>query len=150
MGLDMYLSKKIYIGAHYEHNKVTGEITIKKNGELVKINLNKVSEVTERVGYWRKANHIHSWFVKNVQNGEDDCKEYTVEKEQLGELLDLCTLVLKDHSLASQLLPTEEGFFFGSTDYDEYYYSDLADTVKILTEVLKDQDYCEYTYQSSW
>ena len=43
MGLDMYLTKKIYVGANYEHNKVTGRITIKKDGEPVKVNLKKVT-----------------------------------------------------------------------------------------------------------
>jgi len=23
-------------------------------------------------GHWRKANHIHDWFVKNVKGGVDD------------------------------------------------------------------------------
>ena len=30
-------------------------------------------ETHEEVGYWRKANAIHGWFVRNVQNGKDDC-----------------------------------------------------------------------------
>ena len=39
----------------------------------------------EEVGYWRKANQIHKWFVDNVQDGVDDCGEYKVTKEQLIE-----------------------------------------------------------------
>lgn len=35
-------------------------------------------------------------------------------------------------------LPTEEGFFFGSTDYDEYYVYQLDETIKQLEEVVEE------------
>ena len=41
---------------------------------------------------------------------------------------------IKDSSLAKELLPTAEGFFFGSTDYNEYYYQDLVNTKKIIEQ----------------
>lgn len=43
---------------------------------------------------WRKANQIHNWFVGNVQNGVDDCDAHEVSKEQLEDLLEICTNVL--------------------------------------------------------
>lgn len=52
----------------------------------------------EEIGYWRKANAIHNWFVENVQNGVDDCGEYEVSKSDLKELLSLCKEV-KDNSV---------------------------------------------------
>ncbi len=45
--------------------------------------LNKVTYIIEDCGYWRKANGIHAWFVQNVQEGEDDCKEYYVSQSKL-------------------------------------------------------------------
>jgi len=76
MGLDMYLKKRTYVGANYDHNNVKGSIylTVGKNCKELPIQLNRVSYIEENVGYWRKANHIHAWFVENVQNGVDDCK----------------------------------------------------------------------------
>ena len=42
------------------------------------------SRIIEQVGYWRKANQIHNWFVENVQDGEDDCCYHNeVTKEYL-------------------------------------------------------------------
>lgn len=35
-------------------------------------------------------------------------------------------------------LPTEEGFFFGSTDYDEYYIYQLDETIKQLSKVVSE------------
>lgn len=51
--------------------------------------------IIDQVGYWRKANAIHDWFVRNVQDGEDDCHYHNeVTKEILEELLDICETVL--------------------------------------------------------
>ena len=106
---------------------------------LFKRNLNKPKEDTIDVGYWRKANQIHNWFVENVQNGVDDCGEYTVSPSQLKELLEICKQIheTKDPKIAKTLLPTTEGFFFGSTDYDEDYFYDIKETITILTNVLE-------------
>lgn len=106
----------------------------------------------EEVGYWRKANAIHRWFVENIQDGVDDCGKYEVEKEKLEELLAYCKEVLEDHSKAEELLPTQCGFFFGSTEYDEWYFEDIKDTIKILEKVLEETDFDRQmiTYQSSW
>ena len=157
MGLDMYLTRKKYIGAKYAHNNVTGTIDIKSNGISIPIDFSKVRYIDEEVGYWRKANAIHNWFVENVQDGEDDCREYYVEADKLLELLNICKAVKEDHSLAEELLPTVSGFFFGSTEYDEYYFQDIQDTIDMLTQILAEEEeynknkfYSDFTYQSSW
>lgn len=49
--------------------------------------------IIEEVGYWRKANAIHKWFVDNIQDGEDDCGYYEIAPEQLEELLNICKLI---------------------------------------------------------
>lgn len=90
MGLDMYLTKRAYVGANYEHNKVTGEINLKRDGKDIPITLKKVSTIIEDAGSWRKANQIHAWMVSNIQEGEDDCKEYYIDIEKMKELLELC------------------------------------------------------------
>jgi hypothetical protein len=102
------------------------------------------------VGYWRKANQIHEWFVKNVQDGVDNCAYYYVGRDDLEKLLSLCKEALKsDHP--EKVLPTQEGYFFGSTEYDEYYRDDLEDTVKILEKVLAlPEEFSEFFYHSSW
>lgn len=108
--------------------------------------------IEEHVGYWRKANQIHNWFVENVQGGEDDCGSYVVSEEQLEELKSLCEQVLEDHSLAGELLPTCSGFFFGDTEYDEWYFNDLQNTLKIINEVLYSTDFTnqQIVYSASW
>ena len=165
MGLDMYLHKR--------------QKQDKKKLEELDYEDWKYREIA----YWRKANQIHKWFVDNVQNGEDDCGEYLVSKEQLEELLDLCNEVLskaelvdgvihngysykngerteiledgkiiKNPDICKELLPSTDGFFFGSTDYDEWYLKDIEDTIEQLNYILGNLNFDEYDviYHSSW
>ena len=58
--------------------------------------------ISEEVGYWRKTNQIHNWFVENVQDGVDDCNYHNeVTKEILEKLLDVCERVLCSITLVS-------------------------------------------------
>jgi hypothetical protein len=101
------------------------------------------------MGYWRKSNMIHHWFVNNLADGVDECQPIYVNRKNLEDLKDLCITVVANPELAEQLLPTGSGFFFGSTSYDEYYFGDLNDTIGIITKCLESKfDYFEY--QASW
>jgi hypothetical protein len=103
--------------------------------------------------YWRKANAIHDWFVREVQAGVDECQESYVSTEKLKTLRDLCREVMNDKEKANSLLPTRSGFFFGDTSYDEWYFMHIENTEKQLTEVLEDEEFLkswEFYYQSSW
>jgi hypothetical protein len=150
MGLDMYLNKRTYV-QRWEHNKPEEQYSVEvtKGGKPTKIDPKKVKYIIEEAGYWRKQNQIHRWFVENIQNGTDDCGEYYVSKADLETLLELCEKVKADHSLAEELLPSASGFFFGGTDYDEWYYSGIDNTIEILKEALEDEN-GEYLYSSSW
>lgn len=145
MGLDMYLRKEVYIGANYEHRNVNGVIDLKSGDTPIKVELSKVSSVIEHVGYWRKANAIHKWFVDNVQDGVDDCETYDVSFKKLVELRELCVKSLEEKT--GDYLPPQEGFFFGGTDIDEDYFNDLRNTIEILNSLDPEGD---YQYQSSW
>lgn len=167
MGLDMYLTKKTYIGAEWEHRDVKGTIDITIKGEPVKINFNRLQSIEEKVGYWRKANQIHNWFVQNVQDGEDDCKEYTVSSDDLRQLLEAVNTVLdarttqKPEALSKvieEVLPPSDGFFFGSTEVNEWYWQDLEYTKETLTNLIEEiaidhlnpAMWTSIHYQSSW
>lgn len=105
----------------------------------------------KEVGYWRKANAIHSWFVTNVQHGKDDCKEYPLSRDNLVELKKICEGILANKKLADTHLPTKSGFFFGNTDYDSFYFNKVESTIEIIDRILNEyDDTWELTYQSSW
>lgn len=150
MGLDMYLEKRTYV-RQWEHQTPEEQykVEVTKGGESVNIDPKRVTYVIEEVGYWRKANQIHQWFVENVQNGVDNCSEYCVSKGQLEDLLEICIKILNDNSLAEELLPTASGFFFGGTEYDEWYFKDIENTIEVLKEALS-SDSGDFYYSSSW
>ena len=164
MGLDMYLTKKTFIGANYEHMGVGGTIDITIKDSPVNIKFNRVKSVSEHVGYWRKANQIHNWFVENVQGGEDDCREHSVTRQDFETLLECVNIVLnakgtpEESSVIENTLPPTEGFFFGSTNIDSWYWEDLELTKEILSDVLAEIDedsknpnvWVDYYYSSSW
>lgn len=151
MGLDMYLTKQIYVGAKWEHRKVTGRVSIKVDGVRLPVTFKKISYIIEEAIYWRKANAIHRWFVDNCQDGTDECQKTYVSRENLAKLLDVCKRVKKNHVLAGELLPTQNGFFFGSTEYDEWYWEDINYTIKAITNLLKkDDEEGTFYYQADW
>jgi|688.fasta_scaffold526468_1 hypothetical protein len=140
----------------------------------------RIACVTEQIGYWRKFNALHNWLIDECAEGEDDRNEIYVSSDKLLELLDTLKEVKKvidkakkkkvkvqtgwsnkgntyaeievydcDEKL-EQLLPTKSGFFFGSTQYDDWYKTDVEKTIELLENELVDVDKYDYYYQASW
>ena len=149
MGLDMYLNRRIYV-ENWDDNPIEEhiEVTLKKGGKKVK--LNNPTYIIDQLMYWRKANSIHKWFVDNCGGGEDNCEEIYVGKDSLRKLKEVIEKVLSDHNKANELLPTSSGFFFGGTEYDEWYFKDLSETLEVINEVLDDDIKGSITHQASW
>ena len=70
--------------------------------------------------------------------------------DDLKKLKDACEKVLEDKELSETKLPTQGGFFFGSTDYDEYYESDLKHTIEVIDYCLSLPSDYDFVYHSSW
>jgi hypothetical protein len=154
MGLDMHLRQEIYVST-YNHSKSKQKID--------KLGLPFVAEcayyqIFGQVAYWRNANQIHNWFVKNIQNGEDDCEKYFVPNSKLIELLELVNYVWNNFyvngeiniELINEKLPPKSGFFFSSTDVDESYKQDLEYTKKILERITTSEHFknSDFYYRS--
>lgn len=164
MGLDMYLESRKKIEGYDKEDYVRIYEKFEENyskfkpGDMIEnVEVLKrgsddfhYSSLTQEEAYWRKFNALHAWFVKNVQNGEDDCGSYPVSRGQLLDLLSLLKRITKNN--ANKLLPAQSGFFFGSTDYDEWYFQDVAETILKLTHILETFDFDNYEllYTSSW
>jgi len=164
MGLDMYLSVRKYIQRvdfSQRYNEATGWVDKPAFTSLVEsAGMEKFLEPDDSTGanieipvaYWRKANAIHKWFVDTRADGVDQCQPIGVHVDHLKELLELCNEVLENHDKAEELLPTESGFFFGDTEYDEYYFQDLEYTQRRLSELvpMMEQENEWAVYQASW
>ena len=146
MGLDMYLSAKNYI-AYDDENK---ELVKAINDVFPEAKGNITTVIANSAAYWRKANAIHNWFVKNIQNGVDNCDSYDLERSDLQRLIDLCKEVLSNKEKALELLPPSVGFFFGSNETDDWYWESLQDTITQLEDCLSWDENWSFTYHSSW
>jgi hypothetical protein len=75
-----------------------------------------------------------------------------VPTEKLQELLSVVNSVLAGADPAV-VLPAQAGFFFGSTDYDEWYMEDMKLTKQQLEAVLAEKGDgwgWDYYYRASW
>lgn len=176
----MYLSARQYLSKYSSGKGKKANEVRKLFPEMFKSgNLDSI-DVKFEVGYWRKANAIHAWFVTNCQDGKDECQDSYVSREKLKELRESCKKVLKslkdsktkttkirtgwangedtfgdveeyiDTELAEELLPSQPGFFFGGTEYDDWYISGLKETIKIINKCLKLPYDWSFEYCSSW
>lgn len=126
----------------------TGVVSI--DGDQVTVNV-----VT---AYWRKANAVHGWFVRNVQDGVDECQLSNVDVEQLAKLAYDCQSALdawgkRDYVLASEIMPPMSGFFFGGYELDDYWAAGLVYAMERLEFVVRQSIWLKgmsFAYQASW
>lgn len=219
MGLDMYMNIKV---SHYPHKGNTTIDLNNLNGSWDTLEFGEFGEsnridISMGVGYWRKANHIHRWFVENIQKGNDDCGDYDVYVEDVEELYTKCMDILKrlhgkkftitdehrdfvmkyaeergvevedtvtfdiekmekfykDSNLrmynremetdeefeefCNDILPTQNGCFFGSTTVSWWYFDDIIKTVLIIDKMRRlAEEYDKknvrvyFSYSASW
>ena len=161
MGLDIYFyrykrneydqykeSLENWNNARPESTKVTNEQFSKLSAEeqtKVQDELNDWYKVRpdaskfgeKEIGYFRKVNFLIPFFGYS-----DNCEDLEIPLEDIETLLEFCRKILKHKSkkLAEHYLPTTSGFFFGSTEYDEYYFDDVKEVREWCKAVLKECD----------
>ena len=163
MGLDMYLYAGKYIPFRKwdedEKNNEKFDKFVELTGlnELIDKKTGSISlYVKLEIGYWRKANAIHKYFVDKCASGKDECQEIYVDREELVKLKDICgqLILTKDVEQAKELLPPQSGFFFGGTEIDALYFNDVEYTYDLLNKILEkipeDDYYYEFIYRASW
>lgn len=159
MGLDMYLIKR--------EKREKGKDLWDFDNELI---------------YWRKANQVHKFFCDNGKEIEPQCSYrvlksdleellkrcikilevvkvekgtiqngYHIENGELIPILEEGEYITNQYDIA-KILPTCRGFFFGSTDYDQWYLKDIEYTKEELEKVIPtiDFDNEDVFYLASW
>lgn len=149
MGLDMYLHKAkreevaywrkanaIHAWFSRLHEKETGEeldncqyMTVSKE-DLIKLRNDCKRVINSSKLVYKKV---------PVKQYDYDKKEYVNTTKMMK--------MLGDSSVAEELLPTQSGFFFGSTVYDEFYVEDLENTIEQIDNILNDVNFDEYDIQ---
>lgn len=105
--------------------------------------LEELLKVCEKV---IKASKLVKGEVKNGERYDSETKSWE-PITQPGK-------VIKDPTVAKELLPTNDGFFFGSQEYDEFYLEDVVRTRDWLLQEFDDRSKWEVPtcihYSSSW
>lgn len=164
----MYLNKKTYV-QNWEHQGEDKQhtISVKVGGKVRKdIKPERITYITEQIGYWRKFNALHGWFVENCGGGVDECQPIEVSIEDLDKLRDTLNQVItlinnskkvtkvlqdwngKDYEMSvyecedevKELLSPTEGFFFGNTEIDDYYKQDVEKTIELIDNIFKEEE----------
>ena len=177
MGLDMFLDYRRNLGgipetiqramrkqAFIDAYPSLAEHYIEKGtlDKVIDARISKGEPYGESLMYWRKANAIHKFFVDTCADGIDESQPIEVPIDVLADLLGRCETILAsgpnddeliiDEDIANELLPTHDGFFFGSTDYDDWYIEDLKATTRAIKPIVDHPELYPdpIIYQASW
>ena len=162
MGLDQYLTAKKYVSKWDYSNDYRDKAVSQDFQDLLPMDTPDITRygqyagitVEYPVGYWRKANAIHNYFVQTLGEGVDECQEMYVPRETLSDLRERCQDVIASSDMEQMAqevgLETVSGFFFGDTEYGEWYKEDLKLTVEICDFVLALPEEYSLHYQASW
>lgn len=121
-------------------------------------------EIAEECGYFRKVNFLLPYFGYG-----ENCSDNEISKGELENLVVACNKVLTAYDkrdeepepddeddaepwedLADCYLPTSSGFFFGSTDYDEWYISDVREAKEWAEKLLADLEDDDMVVMNCW
>lgn len=136
MGLDIFFRKRVRTendNKEYENHRKKMVERYRFNDYNMLINDEKVIEI----GYFRKVNFLMGVFDRD-QTGE----YIKINKHDLLDLQERCDKVLehRDAATANAFLPPQSGFFFGCTDINDNYFSDVENVVEWLENILPTLD----------
>lgn len=100
------------------------------------------------VAYFRKFNALLKWVDTHVEKVAN-CEDIILDKNTLQKLLQ--TLERLTGKNCQREFPTTDGFFFGSMQYDTWYWQDVGRLKKVLRTLLKETDFDKSTiYFHAW
>lgn len=134
MGLDMYLYAEKCVEQYdydFKNNKRTDNPEFDRANELVKgMPTAEFGDIviTKTIGYWRKANAVHGWIVRNCAQGVDECQRIDMDREDLVALRQACLIGLQDRDNA---IPDENEIHIdGSSGNSAEAVADIIQAIK--------------------
>ena len=139
----LYKLVKKYDASFYSFSEWDGEkwvstLDIEKGKDYVEKVLSGKEVFSSSDMYYRKVNFLYAFFEPT----QDEMA--FVEKYDAERLVDACNKVIEAYngnadweSVAKEELPTQSGFFFGSTDYDDWYLANVRQARREFKQFLK-------------
>lgn len=91
----------------------------------------KVSTILDKASFYNKEYETGCYFDK-----ETNTRKIEIGIKKVYDFMEVKDIM--------NILPPESGFFFGNTDIDEYYFSDIKDIIKEMNYILESVDFDNY------
>lgn len=142
MGLDIYVevsNRKVRDEAIAENKKIQerNNKAYEEQGSDAQFE-QTVDFPSKQEYYFRKFNALVDWVERNVGNVEN-CEPMELSKDDIESLQSTLTDLTPENCDVE--LPTCEGFFFGSQEYDQWYWQDVENAKQMCQEILKQTDW---------
>ena len=95
MGLDIYLSKKTFIGAKYKSQAITGSISLFKRGKKIPVSLQRLTYVIEDIFHGSKTHWLHHWLDMELPEILGNAEDQEISEDLMDRLHDACIEVLR-------------------------------------------------------
>ena len=95
MGLDIYLSKKTFIGAMFKSREITGTISLFISGKKIPIEFQRVSYVIEDIYHGSKTHWLYHWLEIELPESLGNAEDQEISEDLMDRLHDACIEVLR-------------------------------------------------------
>ena len=99
MGLDIYLSKKTFIGAMFHASGVNGIISLTKRGKQIPIKLQRVAYVIEDIYHGNKTHWLHNWLNRELPEVLGNAEEREIDGDVMDRLHRVCIEILAHRNI---------------------------------------------------
>ena len=99
MGLDIYLSKKTFIGAMFNATGVHGIMSLTKHGKKIPIELRRVAYVIEDIYHGHKTYWLQDWLNHELLEAPANSEEREIDDDVVDRLHQACVEVLAHRNM---------------------------------------------------
>ena len=99
MGLDIYLSKKTFIGAMFKSQAITGSISLFKRGKKIPVKLERLTYVIEDIFHGSKTHWLHNWLNTELPEYLGNAEDQEISEDLMDRLHQACIDVLAHRNM---------------------------------------------------
>lgn len=90
--------------------------------------------------YGRKINFLQNRISEIIEHEVNNITFYEISLDDVKQIIEDCQFIKEHPDSAEDMLPTVEGFFFGSTEYGDLYFEDIDYLLESLPVFIKGSD----------
>ena len=155
MGLDIYLSRRIFIGAMYPSRGITGRIQLFSHGREIPVKLELVASITEDIYHGSKTWWLWEWFNREAPEClQSNGTEHIVSGDTLRKLCRICEEVLSAKETDTFFELCQNKLYFPvnkdiKPDNLQFFIQELEELVQALQNIEQKPD-VDFYIAVSW